>query len=155
MKIDTFANRLKKAMDKRGFKPVDLVNKTKLDKSLISNYLSGNYEAKSDKLSILSKALDVDEEWLLGYRPITLYNYDSIIVPEEGTPEGEKMWEEANDFDNQIKKEIAQDERLIDLMRRAEKDHDLKMIFDTVGSLYDKKPKKLGKLIDLAMEEDE
>ena len=67
MKQDTFANRLRKAMDIRNFKQIDLVNKTKLDKSLINKYLNGISEAGSDKLTILSNALDVNEVWLMGY----------------------------------------------------------------------------------------
>lgn len=67
MKQDTFANRLRKAMNIRNFKQIDLVNKTKLDKSLINKYLNGISEAGSDKLTILSNALDVNEVWLMGY----------------------------------------------------------------------------------------
>ena len=67
MKQDTFANRLRKAMDIRNFKQIDLVNKTKLDKSLINKYLNGISEAGNDKLTILSNALDVNEVWLMGY----------------------------------------------------------------------------------------
>lgn len=65
--IDTFQNRLKKAMEYRNIKQVDLVEKTKLDKTLINKYLSGVANAKQKKLAILAKALDVDEVWLMGY----------------------------------------------------------------------------------------
>ncbi len=67
MKQDTFANRLKKAMDMNGFKQIDLVNKTKLDKSLINKYLNGISEAGNDKLTLLSDVLNVSEPWLMGY----------------------------------------------------------------------------------------
>lgn len=67
MQIDTFASRLQKALDKRNLKPIELANKTGLDKSLISNYLSGKYKAKQDKLTIIAKVLDVNEVWLMGY----------------------------------------------------------------------------------------
>lgn len=65
--MESFAIRLKKAMDLRNFKQVDLVQKTGLDKSLISNYLSGKYKAKQDNIYILAKALDVNEAWLMGF----------------------------------------------------------------------------------------
>lgn len=65
--IDTFQNRLKKAMEYRNIKQVDLVEKTKLDKTLINKYLSGVAKAKQKKLAILAKALEVDEVWLMGY----------------------------------------------------------------------------------------
>lgn len=67
MQVDTFANRLKKALAINNMTQTELSNKTKIDKSLISNYLSGNYKAKQDNLSRIAKALDVSETWLMGY----------------------------------------------------------------------------------------
>ena len=54
-------------MEYRNIKQVDLVEKTKLDKTLINKYLSGVANAKQKKLAILAKALEVDEVWLMGY----------------------------------------------------------------------------------------
>lgn len=65
--IDTFQNRLKKAMSIRNIKQVDLVNKTNLDKTLINKYLSGASNPRQRKLTILADALDVNEIWLMGY----------------------------------------------------------------------------------------
>lgn len=67
MIVEEFSDRLKKAMSLKGMKQVDLCNKTGLDKALISNYLSGKYKAKQDKLHKLAIALDVSEGWLMGY----------------------------------------------------------------------------------------
>ena len=67
MIVEDFSIRLKKAMNIRGIKQVELANKTGIDKSLISNYLQGNYKAKQDKLHKLAIALDVSEGWLMGY----------------------------------------------------------------------------------------
>lgn len=64
---DTFANRLKKALEYNNMKPVDLANKTGINKSLISNYLSGNFKAKQDKVNIIAETLNVSEGWLMGY----------------------------------------------------------------------------------------
>ena len=64
---DTFANRLKKALEYNNMKPIDLANKTHINKSLISNYLSGAFKAKQDKLDIIAKTLNVSEAWLMGY----------------------------------------------------------------------------------------
>lgn len=64
---DTFANRLKKALDYNNMRPIDLANKTKISKAQICNYLKGTYKAKQDKLYIIAKALDVNEAWLMGY----------------------------------------------------------------------------------------
>lgn len=64
---DTFANRLKKALDYNNMRPIDLANKTKISKAQICNYLKGTYKAKQDKLYIIAKVLDVSEAWLMGY----------------------------------------------------------------------------------------
>lgn len=64
--IDTFANRLQKAMNLRNLKASDLSEKTKISKSSISEYLSGKYEAKQNGIYLLSKALNVNEAWLMG-----------------------------------------------------------------------------------------
>lgn len=65
--METFAARLKQAMDIKGYKQSDLARLTGLDKSLIHNYLSGNYKPKSDRLHLLAVVLNVDEAWLMGY----------------------------------------------------------------------------------------
>lgn len=65
--IDTFQNRLKKAMEIRNIKQVDLVEKTKLDKTLINKYLAGVSNARQRKLTLLADALNVNEIWLMGY----------------------------------------------------------------------------------------
>ncbi len=67
MIVEDFSVRLKKAMTYRNMKQVDLCNKSGIDKALISNYLSGKYKAKQDKLHKLAIALDVSEGWLMGY----------------------------------------------------------------------------------------
>jgi transcriptional regulator with XRE-family HTH domain len=84
---DTFANRLKKALNMRKMKPAELAEKAKIDKSLISNYLSGNYKAKQDKLTTIAKVLDVNPVWLMGYDEniesdlIKLSTNDFITLP--------------------------------------------------------------------------
>ena len=60
-------DRLREAMDIRGLRSVDLVEKTGIPKVTISYYLSGKTVPRSDKLYLLAKALNVNEAWLLGY----------------------------------------------------------------------------------------
>ena len=64
--IDTFANRLCQAMKIRNIKAVELCEKTGIDKSKISSYMSGRYKAKQDGVYLLAKALNVNEAWLMG-----------------------------------------------------------------------------------------
>lgn len=61
------SERIRVAMDLRKMKQIDLVNKTGLDRSQISNYLSGKYEPKQKAINKLAVALDVSEMWLWGY----------------------------------------------------------------------------------------
>lgn len=64
---DTFANRLNKALKYNNMKAIELSNKTGINKSLISNYLNGNFKAKQDKLTEMAEVLNVSETWLMGY----------------------------------------------------------------------------------------
>ena len=86
--IDTFSNRLEKAMRERNIKPVELHEKTGLSESLISKYLSGNAIARQDKISILADTLKINPVWLLGYdvsmnketKPQSVSSSNSILV---------------------------------------------------------------------------
>lgn len=64
---ESTSKRMKKAMDIRGMKQVDLVEKTGLGKSAISQYISGKYESKQKAVYLIAKALDVNEVWLMGH----------------------------------------------------------------------------------------
>lgn len=77
--IDTFQNRLKKAMELRNIKQVDLVERTNLDKTLINKYLAGVANARQRKLTILADALNVNEVWLMGYDVAMDRNPDDLL----------------------------------------------------------------------------
>lgn len=87
--IDTFQNRLQKAIDIRGIKPVELHEKTGISESLISKYLSGNAVARQKKISLLSDALHINPVWLMGYEipmeAIPVNNIEKIKIPLLGT----------------------------------------------------------------------
>ncbi len=59
--------RLAKALTIRGMKQSELCEKTKIPKSAISQYLSGLFEPKQDRLHIIAQALNVDPVWLMGF----------------------------------------------------------------------------------------
>lgn len=67
MAREDFKDRLKKALDIRGWKAVDLCERTGIPKGAISYYLSGRSTPKADRLYLICKALDVAEAWMLGY----------------------------------------------------------------------------------------
>ena len=60
-------DRLQEAMDIRGLRAVDIVEKTGIPKVTISYYLSGKTTPRSPKLYQIAQVLDVSEAWLLGY----------------------------------------------------------------------------------------
>lgn len=64
--VDTFANRLNKAMRIRNMKATELSEKTGISKSSLSEYINGKYEAKQNGIYLLAKALNVSEAWLMG-----------------------------------------------------------------------------------------
>lgn len=76
MKSENTSLRLKKLMSEKNLKQVDILEKCKpfcekygitMNKSDISQYVSGKTEPGSKKLTILSLALGVTETWLMGY----------------------------------------------------------------------------------------
>ena len=79
--IDTFAHRLSYAIKIRNVRPADVAKVTGISKTNLSCYMSGKYEAKQDGVEILSKVLDVNPVWLMGYDvPIDRdYEKDKII----------------------------------------------------------------------------
>ena len=61
------ADRLRYSLKMRGLKQVDLVEKTGISQSAISQYLSGKVKPKQDKIYLMAKALNVSELWLMCY----------------------------------------------------------------------------------------
>lgn len=62
-----FSKRLAKALEIRNMKPSDIAKNTGLSHALISQYLSGKFVAKSDKIILLAKGLNINELYLAGY----------------------------------------------------------------------------------------
>lgn len=71
--MDTFKNRLLKALEMNDMRAVDLSNKTGISKGRISQYMSGLYEPKPKALYEICKALNVNESWLMGYDELPQY----------------------------------------------------------------------------------
>lgn len=66
---ESFAKRLRSAMQKAGMRATDLHNKTGIGKPSISAYLRGDYEPKQDKLYLIAEALNVTPSYLIGITP--------------------------------------------------------------------------------------
>lgn len=63
---DSFAIRLKKAMEFRNMTQAEIVEKTGITKGAISQYLKGEYEPKLLNISRIAEALDINKAWLEG-----------------------------------------------------------------------------------------
>lgn len=66
-RIDSCSNRIKMALLIRGMKQSELCRITQIPKSALSQYISGAFEPKQDRIYLISKALNVSEAWLIGY----------------------------------------------------------------------------------------
>lgn len=82
--------RLARALAIRGMKQSELCEKTKIPKSAISQYLSGLFEPKQDRLHIIAQALDVDPVWLMGF-DVPMEKGKEISPTEPELSEGEKV----------------------------------------------------------------
>lgn len=76
MKKTNTSDRLKQIMNERNLKQVDILNlslpicakyNVKMNKSDISQYVSGKVEPSQEKLVVLGLALNVTEAWLMGF----------------------------------------------------------------------------------------
>lgn len=61
-----FAERLKEAMRQRNINQAELVKRTGIGKSCISQYLSGKYEPKYKNLCLIADAIKVEKDYLIG-----------------------------------------------------------------------------------------
>ena len=88
--VESTAARLKKAMDLRSKKQVDLAKETGIDKGSISHYVSGRYEPKQEAVNKLAIALGVSEMWLWGY-DVPMEREKEISPGKFDLTEGEKI----------------------------------------------------------------
>ncbi len=65
--ISSIKDRIAKGLVRADMKAIELANMTGIPKSTISLYLSGHSKPKSDRISSISKALNVSEAWLMGF----------------------------------------------------------------------------------------
>lgn len=107
MKKENTAIRLKKIMDERGIRQVDILNlaapfcekyNVKMNKSDLSQYCSGKTEPNQDKLFVLGAALNVNEAWLMGYDvPMERNDYEdpNILIRDAEMEEIDRILESA------------------------------------------------------------
>lgn len=116
-KIEKCSQRIANALAIRNMKQAELCERTKIPKSALSQYISGAFEPKQDRLLLMAQVLDVDPVWLMGF-DVPMEREDKKISPDEmQLNEGEKI--------------------LIDLFRRVPEDQQqlvLQMIRVALGN---------------------
>lgn len=76
-------NRIAEALNIRGLKQVELVEKTGLNKSAINNWIAQRWQPKQKAIMAMARALEVSEMWLAGYdvpmeRPVEQVKADEL-----------------------------------------------------------------------------
>lgn len=84
MKRSNTSERLKYLMEAKNLKQSDIIERVTamgeyISKSALSQYVNGQSTPDQRKLTILSKALDVSEVWLMGYGDTELKNIKNIL----------------------------------------------------------------------------
>lgn len=119
--IEKCATRIAKALAIRGMRQADLCQKTKIPKSAMSQYISGAFEPKQDRVALISQALNVDPVWLMGY---------DVPMEKKAQPETKKV--------PLTEAELSEGEKaLLALFKRVPKDQQqlvLQMIRAALGS---------------------
>lgn len=89
MKVSNTSLRLKALMSDRNLRQTDILElcrpickreNVKIQKSDLSQYISGKVEPRQDKLSILATALNVSEAWLMGF-DVPMEDTTSAVLP--------------------------------------------------------------------------
>lgn len=90
-RVATCAERIKKALYIKGMKQSDLCRLTKIPKSALSQYISGAFEPKQDRIYLMAQALNVSEAWLMGLDVPMERQVKKASPSEPNLSEGEKM----------------------------------------------------------------
>ena len=86
----TCGERIKTALHIKGMKQSELCKITKIPKSAISQYISGVFEPKQDRIYLIAKTLDVSEAWLMGF-DVPMERQKNSPSDKEQLTEGEQL----------------------------------------------------------------
>lgn len=118
--MKTFAERLKHYMQKANMKQADLVEKTQINKSSISEYLSGNYEPKQRNIYKIATALGIKPSQLMGISSTTETPTSALILTHQENELIKKYRQLDADGKDRIDRQIAFE--LFQLDQSAEKE---------------------------------
>lgn len=108
---ETISARIKKALKIKGMRQAELCKLANIPKSSLSQYLSGDFEPKQDRIYLIAKALNVSEAWLMGFDVPMERQITKNTPSESNLSEGEKA--------------------LLELFRRVPEEHQ-KMLLDMI-----------------------
>ena len=74
----SFCDRLNQIMEEKNISNAELCEITGIPKSAMSQYRSGSFKPKADRVYLIAKALGVSEAWLMGY-DIPKEKIDNIV----------------------------------------------------------------------------
>lgn len=77
MKVSDSQHRLVEMMEILGITQADIVKRTGVQKSSLSNYISGRRTPRQDQLSVIADPYGIDPAWLMGY-DVDMYLQGSI-----------------------------------------------------------------------------
>lgn len=79
--METCAKRICRALKIRGMRQIELAERTQIPKSAISQYCSGAFKPKQNRLFQIAQVLNVDEAWLMGLDVPMERKENSNILP--------------------------------------------------------------------------
>ena len=81
MKRAETKDRIRQALEIRGIKQSELVERTGIDKGQMSSYLSGKYKPRQKNIDLIAQTLSVNEAWLMGFDvPMERYGEDQNVL---------------------------------------------------------------------------
>ena len=93
----TFAQRLQQLIDAKGITKSELARTCGIDKSNVTRYLNGDYEAKQDVIYRIAVKYGVSGAWLMGY---------DTPVSDDEDPALKAQHEEINDIFDRLPPEL-------------------------------------------------
>ena len=131
--------RIKKAMNLRGLTQSDIVERTNIKKSALSQYISGKITPRQNAIDELSKVLNVSEPWLMGY-DVPMERNTNITQREPEIPEVDTSVltpEELAEFNK-----VTQTNQLLFFNDIGDDDHDMAVFKNVVIDILLKQRKK-------------
>ena len=106
-----FSQRLKKALEELNVTQTELCQRTDIPKSAMSQYVSGSFQPKQDRLYKIADSLNISPAWLMGYDvPMRVSNKGGFkIHPNLNGGSLYLAWQEKDLIDDYVKREQAKE----------------------------------------------